>query len=87
MATFITFEYSNVLFINIVVIISAIGSLIYFATITKRTKEGQDHYLKWMGLNRFLKDFGKFKTRDLPQIELWEKYLVYAVVLVQLKTS
>jgi uncharacterized membrane protein len=33
-----------------------------------------------MGLNRFLKDFGKFKTRDLPQIELWEKYLVYAVV-------
>lgn len=80
LATFITFEYSNVLFINIVVIISAIGSLIYFATITKRTKEGQDHYLKWMGLNRFLKDFGKFKTRDLPQIELWEKYLVYAVV-------
>ncbi|MDD2180780.1 MAG: DUF2207 domain-containing protein [Bacilli bacterium] len=78
--TFLLIEYSNYPFINLIVIITSFCSLIYFATITKRTKEGQEQYLKWMGLNRFLKDFGKFKTRELPQIELWEKYLVYAVV-------
>ena len=47
--------------------------------ISKRTKKGHEEYEKWKGLENFLKDFGKFKERDLPHIELWEKYLVYAM--------
>ncbi len=78
--TLVTINYTNYFYLTILVLILSMGSLIYFGSITKRSKEGQDHYLKWKGLDRFLRDFGKFKARDLPQIELWEKYLVYAVV-------
>lgn len=58
----------------------AIGSLIYFASITKKTKFGREEYEKWNALKRFLKDFGKFDTKDLPDMILWEKFLVYAYV-------
>jgi uncharacterized membrane protein len=60
-------------------IVGAIGSIIYMSQISKRTKKGHEEYQLWKGLENFLKDFGKFKERDLPQIELWEKYLVYAM--------
>lgn len=68
------------LFFNIIYILILIISFIYIITFTKRTKEGNELYLKWNGLKNFLNDFGKFEARDLPHIELWEKYLVYAVV-------
>lgn len=74
------FDYYSYPYLEVLMIIAIIISIIYFSRITKRSKMGQDHYLKWKGLDRFLKDFGKFEARDLPQIELWEKYLVYAVV-------
>ncbi len=78
--TFMTLSYSVVPIISILVIILSVISLIYFVSINKRTKEGQEQYVRWMGLKKFINDFGKFETRDLPQIHLWEKYLVYAVV-------
>lgn len=59
----------------------AIASLIYFATYTKRTKAGNEEYLKWIGLKNFMNDFGKMDTKELPEVKLWEKYLVYAVTL------
>ncbi len=68
------------LFFNIAYILILIISFIYIITFTKRTKEGNELYLKWKGLKSFLNDFGNFEARDLPHIELWEKYLVYAVV-------
>lgn len=66
--------------IFLIIISSSIISLVYFISFTKRTIKGNEDYLRWMGLKNFIKDFGKFKERDLPQIVLWEKYLVYASV-------
>lgn len=68
-------------FINLVVIILGIISFIYFLTIKKRTRKGNEDYNKWMGLKRFLRDFSTFDEKTLPEISLWEKYLVYAVPL------
>ena len=68
-------------YIFLIVSISlAIGSLIYFMSVRKRTKNGNEEYAKWKGLKNFINDFGQFKERDLPDIHLWEKYLVYAHV-------
>lgn len=53
--------------------------IFYFAISKKRSVKGNEEYRMWMGLKNFLSDFGKFKERDLPHIELWEKYLVYAM--------
>ena len=75
----ISFNYPVVWFISLFAIILSIISLIYFLTLTRRTKKGNEDYTRWNGLKNFLKDFGKFNSRDLPQINLWEKYLVYAV--------
>ena len=65
---------------NIIKLLGLI-SLIYFATYTKRTKEGNEEYLKWIGLKNFMNDSGKMDVKELPEVRLWEKYLVYAVSL------
>lgn len=71
------------------------GALKYFATITlvtviyyiiinkdkNRTQKGKIEYSKWLAHKRFLEHFSMLKERDLPEIELWEKYLVTATVL------
>lgn len=46
-----------------------------------RTKKGQMEYSKWLAHKRFLKDFGKFDEKDLPEIILWDRYFVTAVIL------
>ena len=38
-------------------------------------------YKKWMAFKKFLNDFGRFDEKELPEIVLWEKYIVYATVL------
>lgn len=69
------------LLIYTVVFILSIGSLIYFISITKRTKKGNEDYRKWIGLRNFLRDFSTMDQKSLPEIALWEKYLVYAIPL------
>ena len=56
-------------------------SLFYFILYKKRTELGSEAYYKWIGLKNFLNDFGNFEDKELPEITLWEKYLVYAVSL------
>lgn len=55
--------------------------LIYIVTIRKRTVRGNEHYVRWKAFKKFLLDFGRFDEKDLPEIILWEKYLVYATLL------
>lgn len=55
--------------------------LIYTFLNTKKSSKGSLHYKKWMAFKRFLNDFGTFPEKELPEITLWERYLVYATVL------
>lgn len=57
-----------------------IAFLVYTLLVNKKTEKGSLHYDKWMAFKRFLKDFGNFSEKELPEIVLWERYLVYAVV-------
>lgn len=70
-------EYNHLV---VVLDIIAVILIVYVVTSNKRTKEGNELYLKWNALKRFLKDFGNFEEKELPEIALWEKYLVYAHV-------
>lgn len=63
------------------VLVISIIAIIYFLVYSRRTKEGNKEYLKWVGLKNFMNDFGKMDIKELPEIHLWEKYLVYAVTL------
>lgn len=55
--------------------------LLITITRKKRTPNGALEYSKWLAHKRFLKDFSKFDEKDLPEIKLWEKYMVTATVL------
>lgn len=56
-------------------------TLIYFIAFTKKTVKGAEDYAKWTALKRFMEDFGKMDEKELPEVTLWEKYLVYAISL------
>lgn len=74
-------NYVNILIYYFgIVILSFI--YIYILSLDKcRTKKGIIEYSKWLAHKRFLKDFGTFDEKDLPDIVLWEKYYVTAVTL------
>lgn len=44
----------------------------------KKTEKGIEEANKWNGLRNYLIDFSIISDREIPEIELWEKYLVYA---------
>lgn len=65
----------------IAILLGSIAFFIYVLTFKKWTKKGREHYLKWNAFRNFLKDFGSLKDKEIPEIALWDKYLVYATVL------
>lgn len=53
---------------------------IYIMTLNRRTKSGNEDYAKWKAFKNFLNDFGTFDIKELPEITLWERYMVYATI-------
>ena len=62
------------------VLILSIFGIVYFAVAKKKTIKGCEDYAKWMAFKKFLLDFGRFNDKEILEIHLWEKYLVYATV-------
>lgn len=67
-------------FIPLLVLPCGFAYFIYTACYTKKTKKGIEHYAKWQAFRNFLDDFGTFEFKELPEIALWERYLVYATI-------
>lgn len=58
------------------------------------TQKGVNEQEKWKALKRFMEDFSLLDEREVPELVMWEKYLVYATafgiadkVLKQLKVK
>lgn len=77
-------------------IIPAIICAVYCFKIAGRyntlTQKGVDEKEAWIGLKNYMEDFSMMKEKEVPELALWEKYLVYATafgiadkVLKQLK--
>lgn len=47
----------------------------------RRSRYGESQFALWEAFRRFLKDFSNLDQATLPQLVLWEHYLVYAVAL------
>lgn len=67
-------------FLTVVLLFVNTIFLIYVIIFTKRTVKGSEHYAKWKAFKKFLVDFGRFSEKELPEIVLWERYLVYASI-------
>lgn len=74
---------SEIISVRYVLICLLLSITLFFMTITskKRTPEGALEYSKWLAHKRFLQDFSKFDEKELPEIKLWEKYMVTATIL------
>lgn len=42
------------------------------------TQKGTDEKEAWTGLKNYMEDFSMMKEKEVPELVLWEKYLVYA---------
>ena len=45
------------------------------------TQKGVDTKEQWKGLKKYMEDFSLLKEREIPELVIWEKYLVYATVM------
>lgn len=62
-------------------VIALIGFLAARTSSRDYTRAGQQQVDLWEAFRRFLKDFSNLDQARLPQLILWEHFLVYAVVL------
>ena len=61
-------------------IIFGIILIVVTATAKAYNEKGVLHLKKWTAFKNFLKDFGEFSVKELPEVKLWERYLVYATI-------
>lgn len=75
-----------VLIVYLLKIFAMVGVLIYaYVRVNNYTRFhytdlGVEELEKWKGLKHFLKDFGTFDDAELPEVALWDEYLVYATL-------
>ena len=75
--------------------ISLVNSILELALANRKyifTQKGIDEREKWKAFKKYMEDFSLLKEKDIPDLVVWEKYLVYATafnisaeVLEQLK--
>lgn len=76
----INFQFNVFSMLPVAAFILTIIFLFYIFTLKKRTEKGNEDYHKWKAFKNYLKDFGRFDEKDLPEIKLWERILVYAAI-------
>jgi uncharacterized membrane protein len=47
----------------------------------KLSEKGEYEYGVWHGLKKYMVEFSRMKEYGVPQLELWEEYLVYATMM------
>lgn len=63
---------------GIILFIYIVLSGIAIARINFYTQEGVDEIEKWRGLKKYMEEFSLLNEREVPEIAIWEKFLVYA---------
>lgn len=71
--TLILFIIPGIIFIINAVLCSKIAN-----KINVLTQKGLDFKEQWKGLKKYMEDFSMLDKREVPELVIWEKYLVYA---------
>ena len=74
------FVFSFFFPVSIILIINAILALLINKKISNLTQKGIDEREKWKGLKKYMEDFSLLDEKEIPALELWEEYLVFATV-------
>lgn len=66
--------------VAILLIINAILALMINGKLSNLTQKGIDEREKWKGLKKYMENFSLLNEKEIPALEVWEEYLVYATV-------
>lgn len=61
--------------------VGSVALLISAGTMQRRSRGGQEDYVRWQAFRRFLQHFSQMERQGIPALVIWEHYLVYAVSL------
>ena len=50
----------------------------YLNSIERRSKKGNEDFVRWRAFEKFLKEFTNIKDYPMPGMTIWEHYMVYA---------
>ncbi len=73
-------KVAGILLFGIVAVLQLIVSSIFSSKINTLTQQGLDEHSQWKGLKNYMEDFSMLDKREVPEIVIWEKFLVYATV-------
>ena len=59
-------------------IISVFKKIEILRRVNPFTQKGLNEIEAWKGLKKYMEDFSLLKEREVPEIEIWERFLVYA---------
>lgn len=81
----IEYIYGNILWIGIAVlillaIVKSIASHQYCKKLNPLTEKGLNEQEMWKGLKKYMEEFSLLDKREVPELVLWEEFLVYATV-------
>ena len=68
----------GILAITVASILNSIAWFTYSNRFNGVTQKGVDEQAKWKGLKKFMVEYSLLKEREVVELVLWEKYLVYA---------
>ncbi len=60
------------------VLLVGVSFVLYVNSFDRRSKSGNEDFVRWRAFKKFLEDFSNFKEYPVTSIILWEHYLVYA---------
>lgn len=59
-------------------VLAVISAIVAQNKINTYTQSGVDEMEKWKAFRKYMTDFSLLKERDIPDLVIWEQYLVYA---------
>ncbi|HOK81333.1 MAG TPA: DUF2207 domain-containing protein [Clostridia bacterium] len=68
-------------FFSLALLASGVVLLLGTPKLPKLNEKGEAEYFKAVGLKNYMLDFSNLKEYDIPQLVLWEEYLVYATMM------
>lgn len=71
----------GVIFSGLGFILAGIIFLVAAVGMRRRSRQGEEDYVRWQAFKRFLQHFSKLDEYGIPSLVIWEHYLVYAISL------
>ncbi|MBC8535730.1 DUF2207 domain-containing protein [Feifania hominis] len=71
----------DLFFITIACVVIFLVAFVLTFTMRRLAQAGEDELALWKAFDRFVKDFSLLDEKQLPELIVWEKYLVYAMFM------